>query len=121
MRMPRPLFPRASRRGGKTTMPNRAGTDAAHAIAAGIEAGRKDTDAKLAGQDRDDAAGDAALGWHADLVNPAAREIIHAASFHDTEHTLDVLAAERLFAGERMGAVIGEGGRHHGEVAAGHG
>src|SRR5437660_12117415 len=78
-----------------------------HAITARIERRRKNSDAKLAGQDRDDPARHSALGGHADFVNPFSSEIIHPAGTHYAKNALDVLAADGLFAGEWIAAAIG--------------
>lgn len=93
--------------------------DAADAVALGVEGWGEDGDAELAGEDGEDTAGDAALGGHADLVEPASGGVIHAAGGHDAEHAFDVFAAEGLFAGGGVDAAIGECGGHEGEVAAG--
>ncbi len=95
-----------------------AGTDAAHAVAAGVERRREHADPELTGEHGDDATRDAALGREADRVDPLARVVVHAARVHDTEHVRDVLGRERLLAGDRVGAAVGERRRHHREVAA---
>ena len=95
-----------------------ADADAADAVALAVEPRRKDADAELAGEDGDDAAGDAAFRRHAHVVEPLARVVVHAAGAHDAEHALDVFAADGLLAGERIDAAVGERGGHDGEVAA---
>ena len=69
--------------------------DAADAVAVRVEPRREDADADLARDHGDDAAGDAALGRHADLVGPLAGIVVHAAAVHHREHVLDVVALER--------------------------
>ena len=95
--------------------------NAPHAVAPGVERRRKDRDAKLAGQHGDDAAGDTALGRHADGVEPFACIVIHAARAHDAEHALDVFATDGLLAGDRIHPAIGERGRHDAEIISGDG
>jgi hypothetical protein len=56
--------------------------DAAHAVAALIEARREGGKANLAGQGANDAASDAALGGDANPGDPVTGSIIHAAGGH---------------------------------------
>ena len=93
--------------------------DAAHAVAVLVEPRREHADADLSRNDRDDAAGDAALRRHADLVGPLAGIIVHAAAVHHGEHIMDVFAWQRLDAGYRIDAAGGKRRRHHGQVGAG--
>src|SRR6266404_3946931 len=59
-----------------------ADADATHAIAMRIKRRRKDAYAQLPRQDRDNTAGHAAFGRHADLVNPFTGVVVHAARTH---------------------------------------
>ena len=94
-----------------------AGGDAAHAVALVVETRREHTDAEPPWQDAEDATGDAALGGHADLVQPATGVVVHAASAHDAEHRGDVLDRQRAATGDRMYAVVGQRRRHQPEIA----
>ena len=70
--------------------------DAAYAVAVLVEPRREHADADLSRDDREDAAGDAALRRHADLVGPLAGIIVHAATVHHGQHVVDVVARQRF-------------------------
>ena len=95
-----------------------ADADAAHAVAAFVERGRKHADAELARQHRDDAAADAAFGRHADAIDPFPREVVHAARRHHAQDRVDELGAHRTLAADRIDAAVGERRRDHRQVAA---
>ena len=95
--------------------------DAADAVAFRIEGRGKDADAELAGQDGEDAAGDAAFGGHADIIDPFAGVVIHAARSHDTEETAGVVGLENAPLGEGIDSAVGQGRRHHGQIPGGDG
>ena len=107
----------------KIAVPRKRVTDAnaANAVATGVQRRRKNRDAKLAGQDRDDPPAHPALGRHADGVNPFARVIIHAARTHHAQHALDVLAPDRLLAGDWIDSAVRKRRRHDAQVARGYG
>ena len=70
------------------------------------------------GQDRDDAAGHAALRRQAHAVGPLPREVVHATRVHHAQCALDALLVERPPAGDRVHATVRERRRHHREVTA---
>src|SRR5581483_3824421 len=96
-----------------------ADADAAPAVALLVEGRGKRADAELPRQNRDDAAADAALGRQADAVAPFAGVIVHAAAVHHAQDVFHVALVEGAPTGERVDAVVGEGRRHHREVAGG--
>jgi hypothetical protein len=92
--------------------------DAARAVALRVERRREDADAELARQHRQDAAADAALRRHADVVDPRPGGVVHAARRHDAEDVLDVLPLDGAIVGPRVHAAARERRRHEREVAA---
>src|SRR4051794_3063902 len=93
-----------------------AALNSAHAIAAGIEQRREDTDPELPRHHRNDTAADAALGGEADLVSPLTGRIVHAAAIHHAEDVLDVARLDRALPGDGIDAGVGECRAHHGQV-----
>ena len=94
--------------------------NAAHAVALFVEQRREEADAESPRHDGDDPAADTALRRHADLVEPTAGVVVHAAGRHHAQHPLDVLRRQRALARQRVHAAIGERCRHEGEIAAAH-
>ena len=91
--------------------------DDADAVAALVEFGGEGCDADLAGQGADDAACDAAFGGDADVGDPVAGGVVHAAGCHDGEDLADAVdVADDLLAGDGVDAGVAEGGGHHGQV-----
>ncbi len=56
-----------------------------HAVTLGVEQRRVGADAELAGQHREDAAADPALGGHADRADPVPCRVVHTAGHHDRQ------------------------------------
>ena len=92
--------------------------DPADAVAVRVQRRRVDGDPELPRQHREDAAGDAALGRHADVDHPLPRRVVHPAGRHHAQHPVDVLALQRPLAGQWMDAAVGQRRRHQAEVAA---
>src|SRR5436190_9712630 len=95
-----------------------ADADAADAVSARVEQGRKDPNAELTRQDGDDAAGNPALGRHADRVDPFSGVIIHAAGAHHTEDAFHILTANGLLAGNGIYSAIGQRRGYYAEIMA---
>ena len=68
--------------------------DAPHAVAAGVEWRRINTDAELPGQDRQDSSPDTAFRRHSHRVGPLAGKIVHPARGHDAENAFDAIRAQ---------------------------
>lgn len=85
-----------------------------------VERRRERAEPKLRRQCRDDTAADAALGRHADAIDPLPGIIVHAGTGHDRERARHRIGLHHLLAGHRIETVIGERRRHHGEIARGH-
>ncbi len=94
--------------------------DAAHAVAVLVELRRIAAEPEPRRQRRKDAAADAALGGDADPVDPFAGVVVHAGARHDGERPRDGISAQHLFAGHRIDAAVGEGGRHDRDIARRH-
>ncbi len=92
----------------------------AHAVAVFVERRRERAEPELRRQCRDDAAADAALGRHADAIDPFAGIIVHAGTGHDRQRAGHRVGLHHLLAGHRIEAVIGKRRRHHREIARGH-
>ena len=90
----------------------------ANAVPMRVQRRREHANAELAWENRDDPAGDAALGGHADLVNPFPCIIIHAAGAHHAENAFHVFATDRLGPGDGVDDAVGERGRHDSQIAA---
>ena len=88
------------------------------AVAPLVEPRREHPDPELPRQHRQHTAADAAFRWHAHVVDPAARRVVHPARRHHAEHVLHVLGPQRPLPGHRIHSLIGERGRHDREVAA---
>ena len=73
--------------------------DPADAVAVAVERRREDGDPELAGQHREDAAADAALGRHADVDHPLPRRVVHPAGRHHAQHPVDEVARQHPLAG----------------------
>ena len=95
-----------------------AGGDAADAVAVAVQPRRVERDPDLPGEHREHAAADAALGRQADVDDPLAGRVVHAAGRHHAQHALDDLGLEQPLAAARLHAAVGERGRHQREVAA---
>ncbi len=93
--------------------------DAADAVAVLVETRREDGDAETARKDRDHATAHAALGRQADIVQPAAGIVVHAARRHDAEHGLHFLRRNRALSRQRVHAAIRQRRGHEGEIATG--
>ena len=94
--------------------------NAPHAVAPGVEGCAVDADAELSRQDGDDAATDPALGGQAHPDHPFARVVVHAAAGHHRQRVAGGEFADHPIAGDRVGAAVGQGGPHHGEVLDAH-
>ena len=93
--------------------------DRASAVALGVETRGVDADSQLTGQNRQDAPRYAAFGRHANLINPAAGEVVHSAGSHDAQHVLDMLAVDRPHPCHRIDSLVGERGPHEGQIRTG--
>ena len=74
----------------------------------------------LARGDRDDAATDAALARHPDLVEPVAGQLVEPGDRHHGQHSPAHPGAMTRDAGHRVHATVRQRGRHHREVVGGH-
>ena len=73
-----------------------------------VEARGERRQRQLARDDAEDAAGDARLGGHADVVHPVAGGIVHARRRHHRQDPLHGLLAEHPLAGHGMDAAGGQ-------------
>ena len=88
------------------------------AIALVVQQRRKNSNAKAPRKHRNDATTDTAFGWHANLKQPAAGIVVHAASRHDTEHTRDMLGRQGAFTSDGVHTPIAQRGSHESQVLA---
>ena len=78
-----------------------AGGDTAHAVAVPVQPGREHGQPELAGQHGEDAAAHPALGRQADLGDPVAGRVVHAAGGHHRQHPLVERRIEHPVAADR--------------------
>ena len=93
--------------------------DAANAVALGVEARRKHSDADASGLDGEDAAANAAFRRQSGPVEPFAGKVVHAAGRHHREDVVHVVFGDRADPGDRIHAAVGERRADHREIAAG--
>src|SRR5215217_6624897 len=74
-------------------------SDPADAVTVRIEPRREDTDAPFAGDNRQYAAADAALGGDAHIEGPLTGGVVHAAGVQHAQHFPDVAEGERPLSG----------------------
>mmetsp|Transcript_33050 Transcript_33050/g.83361 ORF Transcript_33050/g.83361 Transcript_33050/m.83361 type:complete len:620 (-) Transcript_33050:2445-4304(-) len=90
--------------------------DAAHRVEGLVETGAEHGHAAHAGDDAKDAARDTRFGGDADVHHPVARAVVHAAGHHHAHHLLVDLGRHHLLLGDGVGAAVGTGCGHHGQV-----
>jgi hypothetical protein len=84
-----------------------------------VEERRESAQSELRRQRRDDAAADAALGGHADAIDPFAGVIIHARTRHHRKRAGNDVRRDHLNSGDRIDAAVSQCRRHDREIARG--
>ena len=90
------------------------------AVAMAVEPRRESAEPDLRRKRGDDAAADAALGRHADAIDPFAGVIIHARTRHHRQRPRHDVGRDHLDARHRIDAAVGQGRRHDSKIARGH-
>src|SRR5579883_1633369 len=80
------------------------------AIATGIQQWGENANSHQSGDDRDNTACNAALGWQTNLIRPLTGIVVHTAGIHDAENIFNVSLLDGAFACNRVDAAIGQGG-----------
>ncbi len=92
---------------------------ATRAVAVGVQARRPHRHASLSGHGHGDPAAHPALGRQPHVVGPLPGGVVHAARVHHAQHVPDPVARQHAVSGHGIHAAVGQGGRHHRQVAAG--
>ena len=85
-----------------------------------VEQRRECPETDLGGQSGDDAAADAALGRHADPIDPLSGVVVHSRTGHHRQRAGHGIGCHDLFAGDGVDAAIGKRSGHDRQVPRGH-